>query len=140
MYVRCEGPLDTEMVSQCSTKKDGPLKDLFAKTPVKKADLHKDNPTTTGDMDEEAAPFTLFFLEQLFGVLRDDFVTLKQEIATEVKDLRRDMGELGHRVDSLEQKHESCEKEMEAHHRELLEMQDKNLAVQYQLEDLESRC
>ncbi|KAJ1116326.1 hypothetical protein NDU88_004541 [Pleurodeles waltl] len=60
-----------------------------------------------GDTEEETAPFTQAFLEQLFGVLRDDFATLKQEKATEVDDLRRDMGNLGQRVDSLEHTHES---------------------------------
>ncbi|KAJ1168234.1 hypothetical protein NDU88_000182 [Pleurodeles waltl] len=62
------------------------------------------------------------FLEQLFGVLRDNFATLKHEIATEVKNLRIDIGDLGQRVDSLEQNNESCEDELEAHCKELLEL------------------
>ncbi|KAJ1214041.1 hypothetical protein NDU88_001669 [Pleurodeles waltl] len=66
---------------------------------VKKAEPHKDDPCRGTDEatrpGEEAAPVTRTFLEELFGVRREDFATLKQEIATEVKDLRSYIGNLG---------------------------------------------
>ncbi|KAJ1134831.1 hypothetical protein NDU88_001277 [Pleurodeles waltl] len=103
------------MASQRHTKKEGPLKDSFARTSSKKLDpttnLVVEGGTVTGQGSSESdnSPITKAFLEQLFGVLRGDFATLKQEIATEVKDLRRDIGDLGHQMDLLERTHDTRE-------------------------------
>ncbi|KAJ1157041.1 hypothetical protein NDU88_009756 [Pleurodeles waltl] len=51
------------------------------------------------------APITRAFMEQLLGAFCEDFATLKQEIAAEVKDLKRDVANLGQRVDTLEQRY-----------------------------------
>ncbi|KAJ1156697.1 hypothetical protein NDU88_009415 [Pleurodeles waltl] len=45
----------------------------------------------------------------------EDFATLKQEIAAEVKDLKRDDADLGQRVDTLEQTHDAHEEEVNRH-------------------------
>ncbi|KAJ1096194.1 hypothetical protein NDU88_001338 [Pleurodeles waltl] len=45
----------------------------------------------------------------------------------------------GQRVDTLEQTRDAQEEEMDCHRRELLILHDKNLELQYQLEDLENR-
>ncbi|KAJ1165003.1 hypothetical protein NDU88_005433 [Pleurodeles waltl] len=133
------------MESHRNVNKDGHLKDLFDKTPVKKADSHKDDPTTMGGIDEttrpgeDAAPVAQSFLEQLLGVLREDFATLKQEIATELKNLRKHVGDSGQRVDSLEQSHKSWEEELDAHRQEQLHLRDMNLAMQYHMVDLDNR-
>ncbi|KAJ1129534.1 hypothetical protein NDU88_007902 [Pleurodeles waltl] len=74
----------------------GAMKDPWqiGETLEKKADPHKDDPNTMECTDEEAkpgedaTPVKQAFLEQLFGVLREDTATLKQERATGVKDLR----------------------------------------------------
>ncbi|KAJ1113675.1 hypothetical protein NDU88_001917 [Pleurodeles waltl] len=78
-------------------------------------------------------------MEQLFSALHEDFATLKQEIAAEVKDLKRDVADLGQRVDTLEQTHDLHKEELDCHWRELLNLQDRNQELQYQLEDLENR-
>ncbi|KAJ1138662.1 hypothetical protein NDU88_005043 [Pleurodeles waltl] len=70
--------------------------------------------------------------------LCEDFATLKQEIAADVKELKREVVDLG-RVDTLEQKHDAQKEELDYHRRELLTLQDKNQELQYQLEDLEKR-
>ncbi|KAJ1116623.1 hypothetical protein NDU88_004829 [Pleurodeles waltl] len=79
------------MASQRQNKKEGSLKDLFNKTPAKKA-LPSGSPVAEGgDMMEPGAlgdgeaPLTRTFMEKLFRSLREDFATLKQEIAAEVK-------------------------------------------------------
>ncbi|KAJ1082901.1 hypothetical protein NDU88_003062 [Pleurodeles waltl] len=90
-------------------KKEGYLKDLFAKTPVKKALPGEPPVMEGGDAVDQGvrgdgeAPLTRSFMEQLFGALRGDFATLKQEIAAEVKELKREVVELGQRVDTPEQ-------------------------------------
>ncbi|KAJ1158866.1 hypothetical protein NDU88_011539 [Pleurodeles waltl] len=50
-------------------------------------------------------PLTRKFMEQLFGALREDFATLKQEVAADIKDLKRKVADLGQHVDTLEQAH-----------------------------------
>ncbi|KAJ1213657.1 hypothetical protein NDU88_001289 [Pleurodeles waltl] len=42
------------------------------------------------------------FLEQLFRVLREDFVAPKCEVAMEVKDPKKNMREMGHSLEELE--------------------------------------
>ncbi|KAJ1083614.1 hypothetical protein NDU88_003771 [Pleurodeles waltl] len=78
-------------------------------------------------------------MEQIFGSLCEDFVTLKQEIAAAVKDLKREVINLGQSVDTTEQTDDVQEEEIDHHRRELLTLQDKNQELQYQLEDLENR-
>ncbi|KAJ1116629.1 hypothetical protein NDU88_004835 [Pleurodeles waltl] len=67
------------------------------------------------------------------------FAPLDREIATEVKELRREVGDLGQQVDTLEQAQDAQEEEIDSHRRELLILQERNLELQYQLEDLENR-
>ncbi|KAJ1094199.1 hypothetical protein NDU88_007277 [Pleurodeles waltl] len=97
------------MVSQRHSKKEGSLRDLFAKTPGKKtppgeSPLEEDGDTgEQGELVKGEAPLTRSFMKQLFGALRGDFATLKQETAAEVNKLKHKVIELGQRVDALEQ-------------------------------------
>ncbi|KAJ1181940.1 hypothetical protein NDU88_007139 [Pleurodeles waltl] len=83
------------MASQRHSKNEGSLKDLFNKTPAKKTAPPGTLAREGGEMAEPSlsegreAPFIRTFMEQLFGSLREDFATLRQEIAAEVKDLKR---------------------------------------------------
>ncbi|KAJ1100935.1 hypothetical protein NDU88_006010 [Pleurodeles waltl] len=106
------------MTSQRHTKKEGTLKDIFSKAPAKKVDLHKEKTAALGTSEQRVAlegdnaPITLSFFEQIFGVLRDDIATLKQEIVMEVKDLKKDVNDMGQQVDSLKKTHDACEEEL----------------------------
>ncbi|KAJ1163231.1 hypothetical protein NDU88_003694 [Pleurodeles waltl] len=111
------------MASQRHGKKEGSLKDLFNKTPAKKTILlgspvaEGGEVSDTSQVDGGEAPLTRTFMEQLFGSLCEDFVTLKWKIAAEVKDLRREVTDLGQRVDTLEQTHDTREEEVDSHRR-----------------------
>ncbi|KAJ1150618.1 hypothetical protein NDU88_003408 [Pleurodeles waltl] len=93
------GPLPTcwkvVMAFQSHSKKEGSLRDLFAKTPDKKTPPGEPPLEEGGDTGEQGermegeAPLTRSFMEQLFRALCRDFATLKQEIAAEVKELKR---------------------------------------------------
>ncbi|KAJ1215038.1 hypothetical protein NDU88_002648 [Pleurodeles waltl] len=87
----------------------------------------------------EAEPVTLTFLETLFGAISADIAILKQHLAKDIKELTKDMNELGDRVDTLERTSDTQGKELDGHQRELLELQDKNAELRYQVEDLENR-
>ncbi|KAJ1081090.1 hypothetical protein NDU88_001274 [Pleurodeles waltl] len=119
------------MASHIHNKKEGPLKDLFNKTPAKKAYPPGVPSTEGGDMAEpeplegREAPLTRSFMEQLFGSLREDFAALKEEITAEVKDLKREVVDLGQRVDTPEQTHDTRKEELDYHRRELFTLQDK---------------
>ncbi|KAJ1210112.1 hypothetical protein NDU88_005480 [Pleurodeles waltl] len=97
------------MTSQRHNKKKGSLKDLFNKTPTKKAPPVEPPVTEGGELVDQGtqgdreAPLTRSFMEQLFGSPRGDFATLKQEIAVEVTELKQEVADLGQRVDTLEQ-------------------------------------
>ncbi|KAJ1143374.1 hypothetical protein NDU88_009683 [Pleurodeles waltl] len=82
---------------------------------------------------EVDALVTTSSLENLFTTLRDDIVSLKQELAADVKDIRRNMGELEHSIDSLEGVRDE---ELEKHRHESLSLRDR---PQLTLEDLENR-
>ncbi|KAJ1164170.1 hypothetical protein NDU88_004615 [Pleurodeles waltl] len=77
------------MTSQTHSKKEGSLKDLFNKTPTKKAPPVEPQVTEGGELVDQGmqgdrdAPLTRSFMEQLFGSPHGDFATLKQEIAAE---------------------------------------------------------
>ncbi|KAJ1098139.1 hypothetical protein NDU88_003255 [Pleurodeles waltl] len=72
------------------------------------------------------APLRRTFMEQLFGSLREDFATLKWEIA---EDLRREVTDLGQHVDTLEQIHGAWEEKVDSHRWELHTLQDKNCSI-----------
>ncbi|KAJ1084168.1 hypothetical protein NDU88_004320 [Pleurodeles waltl] len=105
------------MTSQRHTKKEGSLRDLFAKTPAKKVlpdkpQVMEDGETVTQRVQEGGdAPLTRPFMEQLFGTLLGDFATLKQEIVAEVKEMKQEVMELGQRIDTLEQAQDAREEE-----------------------------
>ncbi|KAJ1114601.1 hypothetical protein NDU88_002836 [Pleurodeles waltl] len=120
------------MTSQRHTKKDGSLKDLFNKTPAKKAHPVEPSVTEGGELVDQGtqgdgeAPLTRSFMEQLFGSLSGDFATMKQQIAAKVKELKQEVVDLGQRVDTVEQARDAQEEELDCHRRELLTLQDKN--------------
>ncbi|KAJ1169268.1 hypothetical protein NDU88_001174 [Pleurodeles waltl] len=72
------------MTSQRHNKKEGSLKDLFKKTPTKKAPpveppaMEGGELVDLGTQGDGEAPLTRSFMEQLFGSLRGDFAALKQ--------------------------------------------------------------
>ncbi|KAJ1192076.1 hypothetical protein NDU88_001388 [Pleurodeles waltl] len=133
------------MASQRHSKKEGSLKDLFNKTPAKRAvqsgapEMEGGEAAGTGPSVGDGAPLMKAFIEQLFGSLHEDFATQKQEIAVDIKELKREVVNLGQRVDTLEETHDAQEEKLDCHRRELLPLQDKNQELQYQLEDLENR-
>ncbi|KAJ1181757.1 hypothetical protein NDU88_006957 [Pleurodeles waltl] len=133
------------MASQKHGKKEGSLKDLFAKTPAKRMAQTAPLEAACGDaagpglLESDGAPLTRAFREQLFESLRDDLATLKREIAADIKDLKREVIDLGQRVDTMEQAQDTREEELDCHRRERLSLQDKNQELQYQIEDLEIR-
>ncbi|KAJ1090616.1 hypothetical protein NDU88_003746 [Pleurodeles waltl] len=96
------------LTSQRHNKKEGSLKDLFNKTPAKKAQLDEPPAMEGGEsvdlgaQKDVEAPLTRSFMEQLFGARHGDSATPKQEIAAEVKELKQEVVELGQRVDTLE--------------------------------------
>ncbi|KAJ1135505.1 hypothetical protein NDU88_001944 [Pleurodeles waltl] len=83
--------------------------------------------------------FTLTFLESLFEALRADITTLKQDRTRDIKGLTKDMNELGDRVDTLKRTADTQGEELDAHRREILELQNRNADLRYQVEDLENR-
>ncbi|KAJ1199833.1 hypothetical protein NDU88_003665 [Pleurodeles waltl] len=97
------------MASQRHNKKESSPKDLFNKTPAKKAIPSGIRAAEGGELaelgpsEDREAPLTRTFMELLFGYLLEDFAAFKQEIAADVKDLKREVFDLGHRVDTLEQ-------------------------------------
>ncbi|KAJ1167339.1 hypothetical protein NDU88_007731 [Pleurodeles waltl] len=120
------------MALQRHNKKEGTLKERFAKRPSKKLEspqgkVAKGSGTGSGEhMEEDTAPITRSFLEQLFEVLREDFATLRQEIATEVKDLKRDVTELGQRIDRVKRTHDAKEEELDHYRQKILTLRDSN--------------
>ncbi|KAJ1209626.1 hypothetical protein NDU88_005000 [Pleurodeles waltl] len=106
----------TRMASQRHSKKD-----LFSKTPAKKAalsgtpEVEGGETAGPGQSEGDGAPLTRAFMEQLFGSLREDFATLKQEIAADIKDLKRELVDLGQRVYTIEQMHDTREEELDCH-------------------------
>ncbi|KAJ1116099.1 hypothetical protein NDU88_004318 [Pleurodeles waltl] len=107
------------MSPQCSAKKYATLKDIFAKPLSKKSD----------QSGEELPPAKAL----------EDIATLKQAIAVDEKGIGPDLGKLGQRINFLEQITHSRAEVLEEYRHELLELQDKNLEFQYQLEHLENR-
>ncbi|KAJ1205253.1 hypothetical protein NDU88_000688 [Pleurodeles waltl] len=114
------------MTSQRPNKKEGTLKDLFSKPPGKKMDPQQGAPVVDGGAesgacpDDDTTPITKAFLEQLFGVLRDDFATLKQEMAADVKDLKMEIAKFGQRMYTVECTHDGQEEEIDQNWREIL--------------------
>ncbi|KAJ1153850.1 hypothetical protein NDU88_006608 [Pleurodeles waltl] len=96
------------MATQRQCKKDSRLKDLFAKTPAKKQEptngvgTDPGGPTMVKRGEEDANPVMKAFMKQLFGVLCEHIPTLRQELATTVKELKGEAAELGQRVDTVE--------------------------------------
>ncbi|KAJ1167516.1 hypothetical protein NDU88_007907 [Pleurodeles waltl] len=61
---------------------------------------------------------------------------LNKTLQKEIKGLTKDMSEL---VDNLERASDAQEEELDGHQREILELQDKNEELRYQVEDLENQ-
>ncbi|KAJ1201801.1 hypothetical protein NDU88_005607 [Pleurodeles waltl] len=95
------------MSSHCCGKREATLKDMFSKPQGKKPDKSMDFtpsppiPSDAGSYEVDDAPVARSFLEELFSMLRDDLVSLKQDITADVKDLKKDFSKLGQRVDTL---------------------------------------
>ncbi|KAJ1147945.1 hypothetical protein NDU88_000786 [Pleurodeles waltl] len=119
------------MASQRHNKKEVSIKVPFTKTPAKKIDPPQEKATDTGaieeakGLDSDNTPITKSLLEQLFG-FSDSFATLKQEIATEIKDLKREVVDLGQRVNALERTHDAREEELDHHRCKLITLQKRN--------------
>ncbi|KAJ1173383.1 hypothetical protein NDU88_005219 [Pleurodeles waltl] len=101
------------MTSQRHSKKEGSLKDIFNKIPAKKVaqpgtpEAEDGEAAGPGPSEDDGAPLTRAFMEQLFRSLREDFATLKQEIAADIKELKREVVDLGQHVDTIEQTHDT---------------------------------
>ncbi|KAJ1188447.1 hypothetical protein NDU88_005208 [Pleurodeles waltl] len=117
-------------------RKDSTIKDLLTKPFVKKSNRAEDDskeasgpvPATLEGPHKADAPDTWTFI-----------VTLKQELAADVKDIRRNVGELKQRADSLEQACNSLGEEKEEHRRKILTLRNKMADLNYQLPTGKSR-
>ncbi|KAJ1202884.1 hypothetical protein NDU88_006679 [Pleurodeles waltl] len=63
----------------------------------------------------------------------------RQDLTAHIKGLTREMNELWDQASSLEHTSDAHDQELDAHHREILELRDKNAKLCYQMEDLENR-
>ncbi|KAJ1109406.1 hypothetical protein NDU88_006767 [Pleurodeles waltl] len=132
------------MAGPPTNKNDIPIRDLHTKPRV---DHHEETislaPLTTDGnatgVVEDAEPVTCDFLETLFGALRTDIATLKQDITADIKGLTKEMNELGDWVSNLEQTSDAHGEELDAHRCELLDLRDKNAELRSQVEDLKNR-
>ncbi|KAJ1201533.1 hypothetical protein NDU88_005341 [Pleurodeles waltl] len=92
-------PKQEAMPTQRQGKEDSTLRDLFAKTLVKKQEPARDVGTELGGGnsgeagEEDATPVTKAFMKQLFEVLREDLAALRQELTTTVKELKGEVAE-----------------------------------------------
>ncbi|KAJ1162604.1 hypothetical protein NDU88_003072 [Pleurodeles waltl] len=125
------------MATHKQGKKDSNLRDLFAKTPVKKQDPGGGSGDET--VKEDTNSVTKAFMEQPFGVLREDLAALRLELATTVKELKGEVTELGQSVDTVERTCDRQEEELDHHSQEIIALQDGNWDLQYRLKDLENR-
>ncbi|KAJ1190555.1 hypothetical protein NDU88_007293 [Pleurodeles waltl] len=133
------------MVAQRHGKKEGTLKELFVKSPVKKQEHSQGAETDvrgsrSGEqVEEDTTPMTKSFLEHLFVGLQEDLASLRQKITTTAKELKREVAELEQRVDTVECTHDAQAEVLDHHRQEILTLQDTNREPQYRLEDLENR-
>ncbi|KAJ1134304.1 hypothetical protein NDU88_000756 [Pleurodeles waltl] len=126
-------------------KKDASIRDLLTKKPGKRTDQSEEvtqlgQSSMTSDATkttDDTEPVTHTFLEPLFGALCADIATLEQYFTKDIKGLTKNVNELGDRVDSLERIGETQGEELDAHRCEILELQDRNAELRYQVEDLE---
>ncbi|KAJ1127845.1 hypothetical protein NDU88_006238 [Pleurodeles waltl] len=87
----------------------------------------------------------LRFLRVLEGLEEGDLkgfmarLIKQEEIVTEVKEVKKDVRKLRQQVDSLEQTQDACEEDLDYHRHKLFVLQDKNLELQYHLEDLKNQ-
>ncbi|KAJ1090702.1 hypothetical protein NDU88_003831 [Pleurodeles waltl] len=91
------------MVGPRSHRKDASIRDLLTKAPRKKADRSEkdtlpEQSNALGDTTispNEAEPVAHTFTEALFGAIRSDIVTLKQDLAKHIKGITKDVNERG---------------------------------------------
>ncbi|KAJ1108208.1 hypothetical protein NDU88_005590 [Pleurodeles waltl] len=83
----------------------------------------------------DTEPDTRTFLEALFGALLSDITTLKQDLTKDIQGLTKDINELGDPRANCDAQGE----ELDSHRREILELQEENTDLQYQVEDLEKQ-
>ncbi|KAJ1188658.1 hypothetical protein NDU88_005417 [Pleurodeles waltl] len=121
------------MAGPRSKKKDASIRDLLTKKPGKKIDqlgkVTQSEQLTTLDTvvsPNDAELVTLTFLEALFGALRSDIATLKQDLIKDIQGLKKDINELGDRADTLKGTTDAQGEELDSHRREILELQEKN--------------
>ncbi|KAJ1107371.1 hypothetical protein NDU88_004762 [Pleurodeles waltl] len=134
------------MVGPRSHKKDATIRDLLMKTSGKRTEQTDDDtqPGQSSPMSDtiistgNIEPFTRTFLKSLFGTLRADLAKLKKDLTRDIKGLTKDMNELGDCVDTLECTSDTQGEELDAHWREILELQDTNADLRYKVEDLEN--
>ncbi|KAJ1145671.1 hypothetical protein NDU88_011957 [Pleurodeles waltl] len=68
-----------------------------------------------------------------------DLATLRQELATAIKELKGEGVDLGQRVDTVERSWDIQEEELDHHSQEIITLQESNRDLQYRLEDLDNR-
>ncbi|KAJ1194514.1 hypothetical protein NDU88_003802 [Pleurodeles waltl] len=135
------------MAGRSTHKNDASIRDLLTKPVGKKVDQHEETTSQeplSADGDAtgvvgDAVSVKRAFLETLFGALRTDIATLKQDSTADITSLPKGMTELGDRVSSLEQTGDTQAEELDAHRREILDLCDKNAELSYHVEDLHNR-
>lgn len=114
-------------------KQERTLKEMLSKSPATRDKL---SPTASSsqpsqERDAKDLPITRGFLEALFNSLRDDFQTLKQDISSEVREIRRDVDELWDRVALVEASDQSRSEELEFLQQEVLRLKDKQVDLKH---------
>ncbi|KAJ1081492.1 hypothetical protein NDU88_001674 [Pleurodeles waltl] len=134
------------MAGPRSHKKDTLIIDLLMKVPGKGIaqtdDTQPGQSNAMGDSiisTDDTELVTRTFMESLFGALCTDIATLKQDLARDIKGLTKDMNEVGDCVDTLERSSNTQVEELDAYRCEILELQDRNADLGYQMEDQENR-
>ncbi|KAJ1129417.1 hypothetical protein NDU88_007787 [Pleurodeles waltl] len=130
------------MADPCNNKKDASIK--ASKRTNHLREISSSASTVADGTSSETAsgtePGTHAFLETLFGILLTDIVILKKDIDAEINGHTREVNEMGEQVANLELTSDAPAEELDAHHCELLELQDKHAELHYQVEDLDNRC
>ncbi|KAJ1198207.1 hypothetical protein NDU88_002051 [Pleurodeles waltl] len=130
------------MVGPRSHKKDALIRDLLMKMSGERTG-QTDNYTQRGQSSvmsnpNDTEPVTQTFLESLFGALRADIAALKQDLTKDSKGHTKNMNELGDHVETLECTADAQVEELDAYLRQILELQDRNAELRYQVKDLEN--
>lgn len=122
-------------------KKEKTLKEMLLKTPKPGSSDSQTPSLHSGTAETEGAetPITRAFMESLFSSLRNDFLSLKEEVAGEVREIRRDVEDLGERVEAIESQDQARGEEIHQLQQEIIILHEQQVDLQTHTEVLENR-